>query len=128
MAQTQIAFRVSEDVAAELERGRVEQHYTSQVEYISALILAGGGRLSGLSAQGLWDATATDSRVGGAITNAISFIEHGDSDKAIDELRFAQDVILEAMMKKKPAIDQAVTERLRIRGGGDDWSQAEREG
>ncbi len=124
----QISFRVSDDIAAELERGRVAQHFSSQVEYISALILGAAGRVSGLSAPGAFDAAAADARVGGAVTNAIALIEQGDRAQAIDELRFAQDVILAALVAKRPPLDQTVADRMRIRGGGDDWAQAERQG
>ncbi len=119
----QISFRVTDEVAQELERGRIAQHYASAVDYISALILAGANRAHGLAEPTVFNSVATDARMGGAITNALSLIEQEKITEATTELRFAQDLILESLMKAKPTVDTRVAERLRVHGGGDDWTE-----
>ena len=119
----QISFRVTDEVAQELERGRIAQHYSSAVEYVSALILSGAGRAHGLAEPTLFNSVATDARLGGAITTAIALMEQGNVPDAIDKLRFAQDIILDSLKTAKPTIEKRVSERLRVRGGSDVWTE-----
>jgi hypothetical protein len=142
MSQTKVTFRLNDEVVAEIERIRISQHYSSQVECMTALILSGAARVNGLIPSELQAAVMTDARVGGAVADAIAEVRmagahlsespYADSQiadgiaKTIEHLRFAQDVILEAQAARIPAADKPTAERLRIRGGGDDWKAAER--
>jgi hypothetical protein len=135
----EIKFRVSDDIRESAERVRASGKYSSLQECLIGLILDADERVSGRDKSAVQAAIMTDARVGGAISNALvelrralEFPEISCSpiqtciDEAIESLKFSQTVILEAQATRIPAADKPTAERLRIRGGGDDWKAAER--
>lgn len=121
-----VTFRIADDVEEEFDRGRKAQGFRTAGDYLTALILSGGRRKSGLN-QNVWESAAADARVGGAVSGAIAAITKEDTLEAIRLLRFAQDVIMEALVAKRETIIEATAERIRIKRGSDDWEQAERQ-
>jgi ribosomal protein S20 len=63
--------------------------------------------------------------MGGAVSGAIAAINKDDAPEAIRLLRFAQDVIMEALIAKRGTIIDATAERIRVKLGSDNWEQAE---
>ena len=135
-----ISFRVPDDIAEALEAGRITNHYPSQTEYVIALILGRAKRVSGLDQSRVQAAIMTDHRVGGAISTALVELRRSLQypeisapiktciDEAIEFLRFAQTVIMEAQIGRESAANKTADDRMRVRGGGDDWKQTERGG
>ena len=121
-----VTFRIADDVKDEFNRGRKAQGFRTAGDYLTALILSGGRRKSGLN-ENVWESAAADARVGGAVSGAIAAINKDDAPEAIRLLRFAQDVIMEALVAKRQTIIDTTAERIRIKRGSDDWEQAERQ-
>jgi hypothetical protein len=120
-----VTFRIADDVKDEFDRGRKAQGFRTADDYFTALVLSGGKRKSGLY-ETVWESAAADARVGGAVSGAIAAINKDDAPEAIRLLRFAQDVIMEALVAKRETIIDATAERIRVKLGSDDWEQAER--
>ena len=121
-----VTFRIADDIEDEFHCGRKAQGYKTAGDYLTALILGGSQRMSGLN-ETVWESAAADARVGGAVSGAIAAIAKGDTTEAIRLLRFAQDVIMEALIAKRPTIIHATAERIRIKRGSDSWDEAERQ-
>lgn len=135
----QKGFRFTPDVLAALNAGRAKQPRMDETEYVSALILDGANRVSGLDKNTVHAAVVVDMRVGGAITSALTELRRslefteviGSPAEAciaesIERLKFAQGVIIEAQAARMEAIDAITDQRLRIRGGSNNWAKAEK--